>query len=210
MSQEGAEIQPVYDVAQFGEDVIFLFNDLLDSIAVQSQRLMRPGEVNYGSATIEVTANAGATSSRSIVYSTMIDMPAWIFVVAPILLTRVIVGAGNTVTLDVRLRIAVGPTPGSLVGLNQVIYDQSFNRPAIAADETETWHFPQVGYQRLLEQHSWITVQVDYTSTRTAGAALTEFFFQMSRANNLRSTLFVHLHPAINHAEIVLGSVKKT
>lgn len=194
---------PVYDLATFGEEVVMVFPANLDNSmlpAGRNRHMLPQDATSYGGATLEILAAAGAVSTFDETFEFMVDMPAWCFLISPLIITRLVAGAGNTDTLSCQLIISI---------LNgRVLYNETVTLAGLVADATIPAYLPEKGALELLPQHAIILVRLVVTSTRTAGAANTQGGFRQNQIDNMRSHVRFHLHPDKTHATAVLQSRK--
>ena len=195
---------PVYNLAEFGEELVLVFpwnSGQNITPAGASRKMLLHEQVNYGGATNEISATAGATSTFTEQFQYQVDMPAWIFLISPLILGRLTVGAGNTVTISCRVRIVARST-------NETLYDETLTSTGQTADNTLQFQMPEKGANSLVKQHELLLVTVTLTATRTAGASNTQMHFRQTEQDTGNSTVVMHIHAARNHADSVLGSVK--
>lgn len=195
---------PVYNLAEFGEEVVLVFpwnSGVNVTPAGASRKMLLVEQTNYGGATNEISATAGAVSTFSEQFQYQVDMPAWVYLISPLILGRLTVGAGNTVTISCRVRIVARST-------SETLYDETVTSTGQTADNTLQFQMPEKGANSLLKQHELLLVTVTLTATRTAGAANTQIHFRQTEQDTGNSSVVCHLHAARNHADGVLGSVK--
>ena len=195
---------PVYNLAEFGEEVVLVFpwnSGVNVTPAGASRKMLLVEQTNYGGATNEISATAGAVSTFSEQFQYQVDMPAWVYLISPLILGRLTVGAGNTVTISCRVRIVARST-------SETLYDETVTSTGQTADNTLQFQMPEKGANSLLKQHELLLVTVTLTATRTAGAANTQIHFRQTEQDTGNSSVVCHIHAARNHADGVLGSVK--
>lgn len=196
-------VDPVYNVGDYGVNLCLLFPPNLDGNANPSnhnRKLLEPYQVSYGATLFQILAAGGAISTFDETFEYSIDYPCFLLSVNPYILARLVVGAGNTVTLQSRLVISIqGGT---------TLVDETLEVTGLTANGDIAFMHVTKGYNELLAQFSRILVRTVITATRTAGASNTQSGLTQNAAGGSRSSVVMHLLPALSHADTVYGGIK--
>ena len=203
---------PVYDLAQFGEDVylyFLVFNSSATAITptteVANRQLTRDAASMTASTNFE-QAGGGAVSTYDATFQYLTDMPAWVFVLASKLVAGITVGAGDTLSLSARLLIIANYAGGG----TKTLKDTTLTRAGIGGGTEALFEFGPTPAQEFMPQYTTITVRVVITATRTAGIN-TEIAGLKNQGLVLTATshIFLHIHADKNHGDQVLGGTRK-
>lgn len=198
-------LQPVYDLAQFGQEVLLYFT-LIDNAGAgtlrlqptQNRHMLDVGQDALATPLSETGTLASPTIFNQI-FEKLTDMPYWIFGLKAQIAAQITVGVGNTITTSCRLLVELVES-----GTITPIYDETISVAGIVANEYQLYQFPQRAFTKLVSQHAILRFTLNYTGTRTAGASNPQGFIWNVRAG--ASSVLLHLHPAYNHADTVFGT----
>lgn len=203
-----SDLQPVYNVAEFGEDIALVvpsYDPTLSAPLLQGtpRHLLDPSECN-----VNITEFGGGapTSSVTVTARKLLDMPAWIFGLQAKVMGQTAVAAGNTSDITVRTQVIIYKPDGS----SQTIYDDTQTQTAVStgvARHIEVWH-PFKALATLAPQHSQIEVIHTLTITRTAGASNNNIGYNPFNTSVTQgfSGIKIHLHPHLNHSDLIFGT----
>lgn len=182
-------LQPVYDVAQFGEDVVLFPAGFTAAVLNTNSQGYASGALpllvaRQAVALTTSIANAGGTQD----WEFQIDMPAWLFGLSWGIITDNT--AGGAILWDVALILRVqGQTDKTICTVSYA-----------PAGGVRNVLLHTQGAIVFLPQHAKIVLRL----TNNAGLARNVETF--NAALDLASFLKVHLHPHINHADVVFGT----
>lgn len=197
-SKISSRLQPVYDVAQFGEDLIFNFpfvnagNRIIRPDGTTTEPLVPSSEYRTPNATIE----RGLAAAESHSWKTIIDMPAWVFGAA------FQVAANSPLGSTLQVSITYAP-PGEIA--QNIVAPFSFTVPASALAATKQL-VHDIAAIAFLPQHSVITLTLTNTG---ANAILLESIANTDPTipgETWANYLKIHLHPHLNHADYIFGT----